>query len=39
MTGLDIQAYIQEEFGFHYHLSSVYKLLHKLGFSWITSRS
>lgn len=39
LTGQDIQAYIQEEFGFHYHLSSVYKLLHKLGFSWITSRS
>ena len=39
LNGTDIQRYIQQEFGFHYHLSSVYKLLHKLGFSWITSRS
>ena len=39
LTGSDIQAYIEQEFGYHYHLSSVYKLLHKMGFSWITSRS
>ena len=39
LIGTDIQTFIQTEFGFHYHLSSVYRLLNKLGFSWITSRS
>ena len=39
LIGADIQAYIKKEFELHYHLSSVYKLLHKMGFSWITSRS
>jgi len=39
LLGTDIQSYIANNFGFHYHLSSVYKLLHRLGFSWITSRS
>jgi transposase len=39
LVGTDIQSYIANEFGYHYHLSSVYKLLHRLGFSWITSRS
>ena len=39
LNGTDIQHYINETFHVHYHLSSVYKLLHKLGFSWITSRS
>lgn len=39
LIGTDIQSYIANNFGFNYHLSSVYKLLHKLGFSWITSRS
>jgi transposase len=35
----DLQAYIQSEFGIHYHCSAMYKIMHKLGFSWITSRS
>lgn len=39
LIGTDIQSYIADNFKFHYHLSSVYKLLHRLGFSWITSRS
>lgn len=39
LNGSDVQAYIEKNFAVHYHLSSVYKLLHKLGFSWITSRS
>jgi len=39
LNGIDIQRYIEENFSVNYHLSSVYKLLHKLGFSWITSRS
>jgi transposase len=39
LVGTEIQSYITDSFGVHYHLSSVYKLLHRLGFSWITSRS
>ncbi|TEW53788.1 winged helix-turn-helix domain-containing protein [Psychromonas sp. RZ22] len=39
LIGSDIQSFILEHFGYQYHLSSVYKLLHRLGFSWITSRS
>ncbi|PKF58399.1 winged helix-turn-helix domain-containing protein [Alteromonadales bacterium alter-6D02] len=27
------------QFGVDYHLNHVYKLLKKIGFSWITSRS
>ena len=39
LNGQDVQAYIQQHFAITYHLSHVYRLLHKLGFSWITSRS
>ncbi|MEG3756278.1 winged helix-turn-helix domain-containing protein, partial [Psychromonas arctica] len=39
LVGTDIQLFIAENFGYQYHLSSVYKLLHRLGFSWITSRT
>jgi transposase len=39
LVGTDIQSFIEHNFGYKYHLSSVYKLLHRLGFSWITSRS
>lgn len=39
LVGTDIQLFISENFSYQYHLSSVYKLLHRLGFSWITSRS
>lgn len=31
--------YIAQEFKLNYCVSNVYRLLHKLGFSWITSRS
>ena len=36
---MDVRSYIEEHFGKTYHLDSVYVLLKKLGFSWITSRS
>lgn len=39
LQGADIQAYILQHFDVKYELSNVYRLLHKLGFSWITSRS
>ena len=39
LNGTDIQRYINDNFQVHYHLSSVYRLLHKIGFSWVTSRS
>ena len=31
--------YISQEFKLNYGISNVYRLLHQLGFSWITSRS
>jgi len=31
--------YIEREFKLNYGISNVYRLLHQLGFSWITSRS
>ena len=39
LTGEKILNYIKTEFGVHYHHNAIYKLLKKLGFSWITSRS
>lgn len=39
LQGADIQIYILEQFGVEYELSNIYRLLDKLGFSWITSRS
>lgn len=39
LTGADITDYIKKTFDIEYHPGSVYKLLHRLGFSWITSRS
>ncbi len=39
LNGQDVQAYIQKNFDITFHISHVYRLLHKLGFSWITSRS
>lgn len=39
LTGIDIQHYILSEFNVEYHLSTVYRLLARLDFSWITSRS
>ena len=39
LTGETIRVYISEQFQVNYHPNAVYKLLHRLGFSWITSRS
>jgi transposase len=39
LTGQDIQGYILSEFGISFHLNHVYKILRKLGFSWLSSRS
>ncbi|WP_418357942.1 IS630 family transposase [Shewanella basaltis] len=39
LTGQDIQGYILSEFGISFHLNHVYKILRKLGFSWLYSRS
>lgn len=39
LQGMDIQAYIEQTFGVIYRLSNIYRLLHEMGFSWITSRS
>ena len=39
LTDEDIVHYISIEFGAHYHLNHIYKILKQLGFSWITSRS
>jgi len=32
-------AYISQEFKVYYSIDNIYRLLHQLGFSWITSRS
>ena len=39
LIGEDIRAYIDEQFQVNYHPNAIYKLIHSLGFSWITSRS
>ena len=39
LIGADIQDYIEQQFSVRYDLSGIYNLLHRLGFSWITSRS
>jgi transposase len=39
LTGQDIRQYILAEFEVDFHLNHVYKLLKKLGFSWLSSRS
>ena len=39
LVGTDIQRYVLKEFGVKYHLSQIYKILKKIGLSWITSRS
>ena len=39
LIAADIHAYIEREFNKTYHPDSVYYLLKKMGFSWITSRS
>lgn len=35
----DIQSYIIDNFRIEYEISNIYRLLHHLNFSWITSRS
>lgn len=35
----DIQSYIIDNFSIEYEISNIYRLLHHLNFSWITSRS
>ena len=39
VKGKDIQARLASQFGVHYALSSLYLLLHRQGWSWITVRS
>ena len=39
VKGRDIQKKLVEAFGVHYHLNSLYTLLHRQGWSWITARS
>jgi transposase len=39
LTGETIRVYTTEQFQINYHPNTVYKMLHQLGFSWITSRS
>lgn len=39
LIGEDIANYIDNEFNIRYHTDHIYRLLKKLGFSWITSRS
>ena len=39
LTGENIRAYIFEQWQKNYYPNAVYKLLHQLGCSWITSRS
>ena len=36
--GKDIQRMIHRQFGVRYHLHSIYKLLHRLGYSYVSSR-
>lgn len=36
--GKDIQRLIHQQFGITYHLHSIYKLLHRLGYSYVSSR-
>lgn len=36
--GKDIQQLIEQQFGVTYHLHSIYKLLHRLGYSYVSSR-
>ncbi|WP_350996432.1 winged helix-turn-helix domain-containing protein [Shewanella sp. TB7-MNA-CIBAN-0143] len=38
LTGLDIRIDILTDFVYLFHLNHIYKILHKLGFSWLSSR-
>jgi len=39
LRSADIQALIKEMYGVDYTLSGIYNLAHRIGLSWITSRS
>ncbi|WP_439332657.1 helix-turn-helix domain-containing protein [Shewanella canadensis] len=36
MQGSDIQAYIADNFGVYYEISNIYRILDRLGYSWVT---
>jgi transposase len=36
--GKDIKRIIKKQFGVDYHLNSIYKLLHRLGYAYVSSR-
>ena len=38
LRGKEIQRIIAEQFDVHYSLSAIYKLLHRLGYSYVSSR-
>ena len=37
-TGKDIQRIVEQQFHVHYSLSGIYSLLHRLGYSYVSSR-
>ncbi len=39
LKGTLVITYVEQEFGVSYSLTNIYRLLHRLNFSWITSRS
>ena len=39
LQGADLVAYIEEQFNVKYGVHNIYRLLHKLGLNWITTRS
>ncbi|ABX48027.1 ISSod10, transposase OrfA [Shewanella baltica OS195] len=39
MMAKDVGHYIQTEFGVTFKQANIYRLLHQLGFSWMTTRS
>jgi len=39
LQGSDIQAYIADNFGVDYEISNIYRILDRLGYSWITHSS
>ncbi len=39
LQGKDIAIYIEQHFGIQYKKSNIYRILHNIGLSWITTRS
>jgi len=39
LTGADFNTFLEQQFGVSYEPSHIYRVLKKLGFSWLTSRS